>query len=186
VSTIVDLLGERRIDAELAALLWLLAVDRIPVHVAAPGAAALAGAVRDLATEPAAVSEGPGASIEAVLRQPVPLRPATGAIVILDAEGRVTSAHLLRPPLRDGAGHVRPQGPAVLAARLEAEDRLEHFAWGVMPELAAELERKAGDVEADIDARARFLSGLAAASPTDPAAVALALRRWPDPGPWAN
>ena len=186
MSTIVDLIVERRLDAELAALLWLLAADRIPVHVASPDAAALAGAVRDVAADRTTVTGGPGASIEDVLRQPVPLRPATGAIVIVDGAGRVASAHLLRPPLRDGAGHVRPQGPAVLAARLEAEDRLEHFAWGVMPELATELGRKAGDVEADIDARARFLTGLAAASPADPAAVANALRRWPDPRPRAN
>jgi hypothetical protein len=139
----------------------------------------VAVAVRELAADSALVTDGPGSSIEEVLRQPVPLRPATGAIVILDANGRVAAAHLLRPPLRDGAGHVRPQGPAVLAARVEADDRLEDFSWGVMPEIAAGLDRKAGDVEADIGERATFLEGLAAAPAGDPEAVRNALRQWP-------
>ena len=108
-------------------------------------------------SEPGAVTDGPGSAIEDVLRQPVPLRPASGAVVILDEDGRVAAAHLLRPPLRDGAGHVRPQGPGVLAVRLEAEDRLEHFAWGVVPEIAADLDRKGGDVEAELAERAEML-----------------------------
>ncbi|HET9347401.1 MAG TPA: hypothetical protein VFO05_17035, partial [Candidatus Limnocylindrales bacterium] len=95
--------------------------------------------------------------------------------------GRVTAAHLLRPPLRDGAGHVRHQGPGVLAVRLEAEDRLEHFAWGVMPELAAGMDRKAGDVEAELNERAASLQGLAASPPRDKDAVVLALRSWTRP-----
>jgi hypothetical protein len=179
VTTIVDLIRERRADAELAALLWLLAEGRVPVHVASSATTPVAEAVRGLASDPAFVTDGPGATIEDVLRQPVPLRPATGAIVILDADGRVSSAHLLRPPLRDGAGHVRPQGPAVLAARVEADDRLEHFAWGVLPELAEALGRKAGDLEADIGERATFLNGLAATSTTDAATLGDALRHWP-------
>jgi hypothetical protein len=180
VATIVDLIRDRRLDAELAALLWVLAAARVPVHVASPVQGELADAVRELTRDPTQVTDGPGSSIDDVLRLPVPLRPATGAIVILDAHGRVAAAHLLRPPLRDGAGHVRPQGPAVLAARLDAEDRLEHFAWGVMPELAASLDLKAGDVEADIANRAALLDGLAATSSGDPNAVRQALRGWPD------
>jgi hypothetical protein len=179
VTTIVDLIRERRADAELLALLWLLADGRVPVHVASPATTPVAEAVRGLASDPALVSDGPGATIEDVLRQPVPLRPATGAIVILDTDGRVSSAHLLRPPLRDGAGHIRPQGPAVLAARVEADDRLEHFAWGVLPELAEALGRKAGDLEGDIGERATFLDGLAATPTTDAAAIADAIRHWP-------
>jgi hypothetical protein len=179
VTTIVDMIRDGRIDAELAGLVWLLAASRVPVHVVPSAGADLAAAVRELAADPALVTDGPGASIEEVLRQPIPLRPATGAIVILGPDGRVGSGHLLRPPLRDGAGHVRPQGPGVLAARLEAEDRLEHFAWGVMPEIAASLGQRAGDVEADVGERARFLDGLAAASTDDPEAVRIALRQWP-------
>ena len=175
--TIVDLVHGDVLDAELGALLWLLVANRVPVHVV-PGGADVAAAVRDLAVDPAMVTDGPGDSIEAVLRQPVPVRPATGAIVVLDGAGRVLAAHLLRPPLRDGAGHVRPQAPGVLAARLEQEDRLEHFAWGVMPEIAADLAVRAGDLEAELADRAAFLAALAAAEPADPEATRGALRSW--------
>jgi hypothetical protein len=178
--TILDLIRAGRVDAELGALLWLLAANRFPVHVV-PVDADIAAAMRDLAADPTLVTDGPGASIEEVLRQPVPLRPATGAVVVTDERGRVAAAHLLRPPLRDGAGHVRPQGPGVLAFRLEAEDRLEHFAWGVMPELAAGLDRKAGDLEAELDERAVWLRGAAASAPGDPDALVLALRSWSRP-----
>ena len=177
MSTIVDQLRGNTLDAELGALLWLLAVNRVPVHVV-PDGAALAAAVRDLAADPATVTDGPGDSIEAVLRQPVPLRPATGAIVVLDNSGRVQAAHLLRPPLRDGAGHVRPQAPGVLAARIASEDRLEHFAWGVMPEIAADLGVRGGELEAEVADRASFLAALATAGPADPEATRGALRAW--------
>jgi hypothetical protein len=177
VSTIIDQLHGNALDAELGALLWLLVANRIPVHVV-PDGADLAAAVRDLAADPATVTDGPGDSIEAVLRQPVPLRPATGAIVVLDGAGRVFAAHLLRPPLRDGAGHVRAQAPGVLAARLEHEDRLEHFAWGVMPEIAADLAIRAGDLEAELTERATFLTALASTGPADPEATRGALRAW--------
>jgi hypothetical protein len=175
---------EDRLDAELAALLWLLAAERVSVHVVGPDAAvaaAVVDAIRPLAADAALVTGGLGTGVEDVLRQPVPLRPATGAIVIVDAGGRVAAAHLLRPPLRDAAGHVRPQGPGVLAARMGQEERLEHFAWGVVPELAAGMGRKAGDVEAEIDARAATISGLAGAAAPDDAAVGLALRTWAPP-----
>jgi hypothetical protein len=178
--TIVDMVRSGLFDAELGSLLWLLASNRVPIHVV-PGDADLAAAIRDVAADPSIVTHGPGVSIEEVLRQPVPLRPPSGAVVVLDGTGRVAAAHLLRPPLRDGAGHVRPQGPAVLAARLVSEDRLEHFAWGVMPELAAGLDRKAGDLEAELDERAAWLRGAAESAPGDPDALVLALRSWSRP-----
>jgi hypothetical protein len=181
--TVIEAIRDQRLDAELAGLLWLLAEGRVPIHLAVPTVGGdVAAAVRELAADPAAVTESPGVSIEEVLRQPVPLRPATGAIVIVDVDGRVASAHLLRPPLRDGAGHIRSQGPAVLAARIADEDRLEHFAWGILPELAIELGKKAGDVETELDQRATFLQGLAAASPGDPVAVRNALHHWSEHG----
>ena len=178
VTTIVDLMRAGRLDAELAALLWLLASRRVAIHVVPGAGADLADATRELAAAPDLVTDGPGTSVEEVLRQPVPLRPPTGAIVVTGTDGRVSAAHLLRPPLRDGAGHVRPQAPAVLAARVEAEDRLEHFAWGVLPELAAETGQKAGDLEAELDERATFLRALADAGPRDAEATRGALLAW--------
>ena len=174
----MDAIGDQRLDAELAALLWLLATRRVPIHVVPGGGEVRAAALRDLAPDPGLVTDGPGATIEEVLRQPVPLRPPTGAIVVEDAAGRVTSAHLLRPPVRDGAGHVRPQAPAVLAARVETDDRLEHFAWGVMPEIAATAGEKAGDLEAELDERATFLRALADTGPRDADAIRSALLAW--------
>jgi hypothetical protein len=176
--TIVDILRHGLLDAELAGLLWLFAANRVPIHVVPGTASALRVALAELSADPAVVTDGPGTSIEEVLRQPLPLRPATGAIVVTDERGRVVAAHLLRPPLRDGAGHVRPQAPGVLAARVEADDRLEHFAWGVMPEIAAELEAQSGDLEADVADRAAFLWALATTGRADPDATRNALRSW--------
>jgi len=176
--TIVDLIRVGRLDAELAALVWLLGAHSVPVHVVPMAGADLASALGELSSDSALVTHGLGGSIEEVLRQPVPLRPATGAVVVTDAGGRVIAAHLLRPPLRDGAGHVRPQAPGVLAARVEADDRLEHFAWGVMPEVAAELGLRAGDLEADLADRAAFLQALAETGPGDGEALRKAIRAW--------
>jgi hypothetical protein len=74
---------------------------------------------------------------------------------------RVVAAHYARPVGRDEHGHVQRLPPAVVAVRDERTDRLEHFAWGVMPELAIRLGRKAGDIEGDQAERAAILSGLA-------------------------
>ena len=88
---------------------------------------------------------------------------------------RVTATHLLRPPLRDGHGHVQRQGPAVLATWDPAIRRFEHFSWAVLPELAVLIERRAGDLESDIAARTDLLAGLVAHRVEDPGAVRLAI-----------
>ena len=74
---------------------------------------------------------------------------------------RVVAAHYARPVGRDEHGHVQRLPPAVVAARDERTGRLEHFAWGVMPELAIRLGRKAGDLERDLAGRAALLVRLA-------------------------
>ena len=80
---------------------------------------------------------------------------------------RVVAAHYARPVGRDEQGHVQRLPPAVIAAWDEASDTLEHFAWGVMPELAIRLGRKAGDLERDQAERAAMLAGLAKSGTTD-------------------
>jgi hypothetical protein len=89
---------------------------------------------------------------------------------------RVVAAHYARPVGRDEHGHTQRLPPAVVAARDEATDRLDHFAWGVMPELAIRLGRRAGDLERDQAARAAVLSALVAGGaldlPTVQAAIA--------------
>ena len=176
--TLVGAIRDGVLDAELAALLWLLAESGVPVHVASPDAApaaSLAAAVRPLARDPAAVSSGPGAALEDVLRQPVPLRPATGAVGVV-GEGRVVAAHAQRPPLRDAGGHVRPQGPAVLATWDPAAGAWEHFAWGVIPELAEATGRRAGDFEIEQGRRQEYLTQLAASPISEPAELTQAMR----------
>jgi hypothetical protein len=80
---------------------------------------------------------------------------------------RVVAAHYARPVGRDEHGHTQRLPPAVLAARDDASDRLDHFAWGVMPELAIRLGRRAGDLERDQAERASLLGRLAAEGAID-------------------
>lgn len=92
---------------------------------------------------------------------------------------RVVAAHYARPMGRDEHGHTQRLPPAILAHHDPAADRLDHFAWGVMPELAIRLGRKAGDLERDQAERAQILAGLAASGALDLETVqaAIAARR---------
>ena len=60
---------------------------------------------------------------------------------------RVLAAHYVRPVARDQHGHVQRLPPAVLATWNMASDGFDHFAWGVMPELAARIGRSAIELE---------------------------------------
>jgi hypothetical protein len=73
---------------------------------------------------------------------------------------RVVAAHYVRPLARDAHGHAQRLDPAVLAAWDDRLGRYEHFAWGVLPEIAARLGRRAGDLEADLHHRRDDLAGL--------------------------
>jgi hypothetical protein len=88
---------------------------------------------------------------------------------------RVVAAHYARPVGRDEHGHVQRLPPAVIAARDDDTDTLEHFAWGVMSELAIRLDRKAGDLERDQSERAGLLRDLVASGRTDVEAVRMAI-----------
>ena len=79
---------------------------------------------------------------------------------------RVTAAHYVRPLARDAHGHSQRLDPAVLATWDDRLGRYEHFAWGVLPEIAARLGRRAGDLEADLHHRRDDLAGLAKAGLT--------------------
>ena len=177
MTTLVGAIRDGALDAELAAQLWLLAEGRVPVHVAGSDigdSLTLATALEPLATETGTVTTGIGSALEDVLRQPVPLRPPSGVVVIV-GERRVVACHLHRPPLRDGAGHIRPQGPAVLAVWDPKGGAWEHFAWGVTPELAAATGRRPGDYEIELDRRREFLTALAASGVSDDARLGAAL-----------
>lgn len=275
-NSIVDLLADRVMDAELAALLWLLLEARLPVVVVGPAGAGrqatltalldflpaaarpvpLAGAeeefdwlpeapelgwrrehhsalassvpqatsprdtvllVPDLGGRPPRGTSGPrarvviralavgygmaatmtGAGLEDVLAtlraDPVlagddELSRLGLVLVVGDVpvEGpdpgsgprrrrRVVATHYVRPVVRDAHGHVQRLPPAVLAAHEPRTDRLEHFAWGIVGELAARTGRRAPDFEREQARRASYLTGLVAAGIRDPEAVRAAI-----------
>ena len=74
-----------------------------------------------------------------------------GVVLLLDGPsdrvGRVASAHYLRPVARDPGGHVQRLPPAVLATWSAASRRYDHFAWGVVGELAGRTGRRPVDFE---------------------------------------
>jgi len=105
-------------------------------------------------------------------------RVAIVLIVDIDEAGGgwlVRATHFLRPPLRDGHGHLQRQGPAVLATWDPGLRRFEHFWWAVLPELAVLIERHSGDLESEIAGRTDLLAGLVAHRVDDQGAVRLAI-----------
>jgi flagellar protein FlaI len=111
------------------------------------------------------------------LRQP-PVRLADdelshlGCVLVLreldDGRRRVVAAHYVRPVARDEHGHVQRLGPAVLATWDPETDAFEHFGWGVTPELARRVGRRAGDFEIEVDRRREHLDQLVATGVTEP------------------
>ncbi len=102
-----------------------------------------------------------------------------GVVLIIrrpnDERPRVVAAHYLRPTARDEHGHVQRLGPAVLATWDPIRDRFEHFGWGITPELAIRVGRKAGDFELELERRRELIGGLLAAGVMDVATVRAAL-----------
>ncbi len=92
-----------------------------------------------------------------------------GTVLVLGAEPphRVVAAHYLRPVARDAGGHVQHLPPAVLATWDPGSERWDHFAWGIYPELASRLGRRAGDLERDHAERTEILAALVGAGGDD-------------------
>ena len=95
----------------------------------------------------------------------------------------MAAAHYVRPTARDEHGHTQRLGPAVLATWDPATDRFEHFGWGVTPELARRVDRKAGDFELEVDRRRDYLHDLASAGLDEVDAVRTAIRGYRQPTP---
>lgn len=157
---LLPLLRAGVLDAELAALIWILAEGGLPVHVAAEEPAEARRVATGLEDLVRPITLLHGDSLDAVMAS-TSLDPALLGAVLVVGDGKVLAAHWVRPPLRDGAGHVRAQGPAVLAVWDQARGRFEHFAWGVVPELAIVVGRKAGDFELEHRERMGRLAALA-------------------------
>lgn len=206
--SLVELIARGVLDAELAALVWVLVEGRIPLVVAAPadrvgaGGQLLAGIIGSIRPDEAldtisgplsaagasslirgrraggVVEGGSLAEVRARLASgPLPLTEDQltflGCVLVVGAAGesgrgrlRVTAAHYVRPLARDAHGHSQRLDPAVLAAWDARLERYEHFAWGVLPEIAARLGRRSGDLEADLHHRRDDLAGLAKAGIT--------------------
>ena len=207
--SLVGLVAQGVMDAELAALVWVLIEARIPLVIGTPtgragaGGQLLAGLLRsihldepiDALTAPMSTAgagnlirgrraggvleAGSLADVRAALGGgPLGLSAEQltflGCVLIVgDASGgrrgrlRVTAAHYVRPLARDAHGHSQLLDPAVLATWDERLGRYEHFAWGVLPEIAARLRRRGGDLEADLHHRRDDLAGLAKAGVTN-------------------
>jgi flagellar protein FlaI len=132
-----------------------------------------------IAVRAAALGYGLGATIRAgslegvfvqLSRPPVSLTDdelsRLGVVLIVRRVGpngsrRVVAAHYVRPVARDEHGHVQRLGPAVLATWDQALDRFEDFGWGIIPELAMRVGRRAGDFEIAVDRRRELLERLA-------------------------
>jgi hypothetical protein len=65
-----------------------------------------------------------------------------GVVLVLGGDGRLAIAHYLRPVARDPGGHVQRLPPASLAAWNGKTERFDHFAWGVLSELAGRTGRR--------------------------------------------
>lgn len=85
-----------------------------------------------------------------------------GIVLILgsddDGATRVLAAHYLRPVARDVQGHIQRLAPAVLATWNRTACRFDHFAWGVVGELAGRIGRQPVAFEREQAMRARRLA----------------------------
>ncbi len=144
------------IDAELAALVWLLAENGVPLIVAsrdAQQARLLRSAIGALLPDERraadmALSGGTfvADSFEEILRLTGALPDGPNGevadsardlgVVLVMRDGKVRVAHYVRPVERDGAGHIQRRPPAILSAYGEGERRIDHFYWAFTEELA--------------------------------------------------
>lgn len=103
-----------------------------------------------------------------------------GIVLVLrrldDERRRVVAAHYVRPVARDQHGHLQRLGPAVLATWDPQSDAFEHFGWGVTPELALRVGRRAGDFEIESERRREYLETLVARGVTQPQPARQAIR----------
>lgn len=182
--TILGWIAAGALDADLAAVVWLLAEGGVPVVVAgAPGSgrSALLGAIRELAGaggRPTMPSRLPGIvearsleEVQAHLAES-PLRAGEdelrglGVVLVLAVAAtgrrRVVVAHFVRPLERDGQGHVQRRPPALLAAWDATRDAFDDYAWGIVTELATRVGREPAEFERERARRAAHLAGLVA------------------------
>lgn len=169
------------IDVELAALVWLLAENGVPLLVASRDATAaqvlrqaiaavvpidrhaadlalrggtfVADSFEEVLRLTGALPGGPNAAVEDSARD-------LGVVLVLRG-GRVRVAHYLRPVERDAAGHIQRRPPAILAAIPGDDDPqrpADHFHWAFSDELATRAGMSRDEFETELDARRARLS----------------------------
>ena len=74
------------------------------------------------------------------------------------AASRVTAAHYLRPVALDTQGHVQRPAPAILATWNPGAGRWDHFAWGVLADIAGRLGTATTELEREQAHRAAALA----------------------------
>ena len=173
--TVLDLVADGELDADLGALLWLLAEHHVPLVVASRDAIAakrtrVVMAHAALAGQPAidALAGGVVAadSLEDVLRLSggqagggvTDLARDLGVVVVHDGR-HVRSAHYIRPIERDAAGHLQRRPPALLSAWNDDRAALDHFHWSISDELATRVGMSRGEFERLHRERAAALAG---------------------------
>ncbi len=95
-------------------------------------------------------------------------RSRLGVVLALgdgEASARVTAAHYVRPVALDTHGHVQRPAPAVLATWNPGTGRWDHFAWGVLPDLAGRLGISPIELEREQARRSGLLAEAAAGRP---------------------
>lgn len=71
---------------------------------------------------------------------------------------RLTAAHYVRPVALDTHGHVQRPAPAILTTWNPGAGRWDHFAWGVLPDIAGRLGITTNQLEREQARRAASLS----------------------------
>ncbi len=165
--TLRELVALGELDADVAALLWLLAEHGLPLTVASAErgvaertrgaivAASGTGRAARLAPAGGVVLADSLGGVLRLLGGDAALNDATrdlGLVVIHDGR-RVRSAHYVRPVERDGAGHLQRRPPAVLADWNERAGHFDDFSWAVTDELATRISMSRADLEDELDRR---------------------------------
>lgn len=160
------------LDADIAALVVVLAEHGIPLVVASTDRAAAEDLRRAFVeqvrqAQPSRDSIGGGVvlggSFQDVLHvlgggDEVTDDTRDLGVVLIVRDGRLAVAHYVRPVERDAAGHLQRRPPAVLSARDSSSGVLDHFYWAYTGELATRAGVTRHELEDEQDARARRLS----------------------------
>jgi hypothetical protein len=183
--SITGLVSARALDADLAAVVWLLSENGVPLTVAAADRdaaqrvrrafeSAVSVSGKQAADQLVAGGIVIGRSLEDVLAilggqagEDIPDGARDLGVVAVADSDRVRSIHYVRPVERDAAGHLQRRPPALLGAWDVQAQRFDHFHWGVTDELATRAGMSRDDFEDAQVLRAKILASVAEAGITD-------------------